>query len=87
MIHLAPFEQLLGTRNGWTRFGYSGRVFVLAAFAAPALLLALTLRELAPPIVVLAGLAIYLFCPASIMFSQVIKPHWYALIWANAACC
>ena len=26
---------------------------------------------------------IYLFVPGSIIYSQVIKPHWYGLLWAN----
>ena len=85
VIHLAPFEQMLAHSQWMDGIWIFGRVFVLTSFAASAILLFLVLSELAPAGVALAGLAIYLFCPASIMFSQVIKPHWYALIWVNAA--
>jgi len=85
LIHVAPLDQLLAQPEQMDRIWIAGRAFVLAAFAASALLLFLTLIEIAPAGVALAGLAIYLFCPASIMYSQIIKPHWYALLWVNAA--
>jgi hypothetical protein len=85
LVHVAPLEQLLSQPQEMNRIWIGGRAFVLAAFTASALLLFLTLMEVAPAPVAVAGLAIYLFCPASIMYSQVIKPHWYALLWANAA--
>ena len=30
-------------------------------------------------------LGIYLAAPISVMFSQILKPHWYALVWVNLA--
>ncbi len=51
------------------RVWIAGRAFVLAAFAASSFLLFLALAEITSAPVALAGLAIYLFCPASIMFS------------------
>jgi hypothetical protein len=85
LIHIAPFERLLEHPQWMDGVWISGRVFVLAAFAVSALLLLLAVMELAPPSIALACVAIYLFCPASIMYSQVIKPHWYAFLWVNAA--
>ena len=85
MIHLAPFEQLLEHPQWMDGVWISGRRLCPGRFCSVRAPVFLALIELAPPTVALAGLAIYLFCPASIMFSQVIKPHWYAFIWVNAA--
>ncbi len=85
IIHVGPFQQMLKQPQAMDRVWIAGRIFVLAAFALSALLLFIALRDFAPNAVALAALAIYLFCPATIMFSQVIKPHWYALLWVNAA--
>lgn len=62
-----------------------GRLFVLIGFALSAFVLWRVLNLVAAPEVALIGLAIYLTCPATIMFSQVLKPHWYALLWTNLA--
>lgn len=85
IIHIGPFQQMLKNPQAMDRVWIAGRAFTLIAFALSAFLLFLALRDIAPPAVVLAALAIYLFCPATIMFSQVMKPHWYALLWANGA--
>lgn len=85
LIHVAPFEQMLKDPQAMDRVWIAGRAFILAAFALSALLLFLALAEIAPAGVALAALAIYLLCPASIMLSQVVKPHWYALLWVNGA--
>jgi hypothetical protein len=85
LVHAAPLEQLLASPQAMDRIWIGGRAFVLAAFTISAWLLYLTLIQLAPPSVAIAALTIYLFCPASIMYSEVIKPHWYALLWVNVA--
>jgi len=84
-IHLASLDTMLAQPQDMDRVWIAGRAFVLIAFVLSAFLLYLTLNEIAPAPVALAGLAIYLFCPVSIVYSQVIKPHWYALLWVNAA--
>jgi hypothetical protein len=85
VIHIGPFQQMVKQPQAMDRVWIAGRAFTLIAFTLSAFLLFLTLRNITPPTVVLAVLAIYLFCPATIMFSQVVKPHWYALLWANGA--
>jgi hypothetical protein len=85
LINILPLDQLLADPQQIDRVWVAGRVFVLAAVTASAILLFLMLLLVAPPHIALAGLAIYLLCPATIMFSQVMKPHWYALLWVNAA--
>lgn len=85
VLTIAPLDQLLANPEQIDRIWIAGRAFVLIAVTVSALLLFMLLSKLAPPPVALAGLVIYLFCPATIMFSQVIKPHWYALLWVNAA--
>lgn len=85
IIHIGPFQQMVKQPQAMDSVWVAGRAFSLIAFTLSALLLFLALRDIAPRAVVLAALAIYLFCPATIMFSQVIKPHWYALLWANGS--
>ena len=85
LVDVAPFDQLLANPQFMDRIWTAGRAFIVAAFAISAFLLFLMLLEVASLPVALAALTIYLFCPASIMFSEVIKPHWYALIWINSA--
>jgi hypothetical protein len=85
LVHVAPFDQMLANPQDMDRVWIAGRAFVLAAFVISAFLLFVAMNAVAPTNVSLAALAIYLFCPASIMFSVVIKPHWYALLWVNAA--
>ncbi len=85
IIHVGPFQQMLKYPQRMDRAWIAGRAFILTAFAVSALLLFLALCDIAPRAAALAALAIYLFCPATIMFSQTIKPHWYALLWVNAA--
>jgi hypothetical protein len=84
-LHLMPLGELLRYPQQIDGVWIGGRAFVLLAFAISAFLLFMTLNELAPTGIAAAGLAIYLLCPASIMFSQVTKPHWYALLWVNTA--
>jgi hypothetical protein len=84
-IHVGPFTEMLKQPQAMDRVWIAGRAFILIAFALSAVLLLLSMTELAPGSIVLAALAIYLLGPASIMFSQVMKPHWYALLWVNGA--
>lgn len=85
VIHVAPLSEMLKQPQDMDRVWIAGRAFVLIAFALSAILFFLALTELAPGTVALSGLIIYLLCPGSIVFSQMMKPHWYALLWVNVA--
>lgn len=64
---------------------FYGRAFVLFSFVVSGYLLFCTLRMVTTSLMGLLCLGVYLTAPASIMFSQVLKPHWQALIWVNLA--
>lgn len=85
VIHLGTLQDLLADPQRMDRVWIFGRAFVLAAFCISAVVLYLTLRECTSDDVSLVCLLIYLCCPASVMFSQVLKPHWYSLLWVNLA--
>lgn len=85
VVSIGPLDTMLADPERIDRIWVAGRAFILAVTAAAGLLLFFTLSYVAPSAIALAGLAIFYFCPATIMFSQVLKPHWYALLFANAA--
>lgn len=58
----------------------TGRLFVLSAFTASAGFFYVTARRLLPDATAVLALLVYLVVPASIMLSQTMKPHWYALL-------
>ena len=62
-----------------------GRIFVVLAFTASAIVLYVTLLHITSASVATFIVGIYLFCPASVIMSQTMKPHWYALLWVNGA--
>jgi hypothetical protein len=84
MLSIGSLDGMLAHPRAIDRVWIAGRAFVLLAVAASALLLYLALLQFAPPPIAWLGLVIYLFCPATVMFSQALKPHWYALLFANA---
>lgn len=63
----------------------AGRIFVLAAFATSAIVFYQLAQSLFSNKLSDIALGLYLFAPASIMLSNVTKPHWYALLFANGA--
>jgi hypothetical protein len=85
VLSIGSLEQMLANPKQIDDVWIAGRAFILIASMLAGLLLYLTLANVAPAPVALAGLTIFYFCPATIMFSQVLKPHWYALLFANAA--
>lgn len=64
---------------------FYGRLFVILATAVAGLLLFVALRDVTDRPSALAGMTLFLICPATICFSQTMKPHWYALVFVNAA--
>ncbi len=85
LLPLGSLDVLLADPDRMDKVYAWGRAFVLAAFTLSGFVLFLTLRMVARPSIALAGTGIYLFCPASIMFSVVMKPHWYALLYVTCA--
>jgi len=85
VVSIGSLDTMLSDPQRIDRIWIAGRAFILAITALAGLLLFFALRYVASPPVALAGLAIFYFCPATIMFSQVLKPHWYALLFANTA--
>ncbi|MGC1374807.1 MAG: hypothetical protein WA821_01205, partial [Anaerolineales bacterium] len=85
VLSIGSLDQMLADPQAIDHVWIAGRVFVLLAAAISALLFYFMLVEFAPPPIALLGLIIYLFSPATIMYSQVLKPHWYALVFGNAA--
>ena len=76
-------NSLLNNPNNVDRIYIFGRSFVLICFVLSAWILSIILKQFTTRTENLLLIAIYLFAPASIMFSQIMKPHWYALIWIN----
>ena len=60
-----------------------GRLFVLISVCLSAFVLFKTCTELTSPSKSIILLFFYLTTPAIISYSQIMKPHWYALFWAN----
>lgn len=85
LVQLGGLGEMLAEPSRMDAVYRYGRLFVLIAFVLSALVLFRTLLYLAPPGAALIALVIYLVAPASIRFSQVMKPHWYALLWINLA--
>jgi hypothetical protein len=83
IVHISSFESLLTDPDAMDSVYFFGRLFVLLAFVLSACILYKTLLLLTTPFTSLLCLGIYLFAPISIMFSQVMKPHWYTLLWVN----
>ncbi|MHA1537428.1 MAG: ArnT family glycosyltransferase [Alphaproteobacteria bacterium] len=85
LVRLGGLDDMLAEPSRMDAVYRYGRLFVLIAFVLSALVLYRTLLYLAPPGSALMATAIYLIAPASIRFSQLMKPHWYALLWINLA--
>lgn len=62
-----------------------GRMFVLIAVTLSGLVLFASARRLVPAGTACLMLTIYYAAPATVMFSQTMKPHWYAMLWVNIA--
>ncbi|MCP4326841.1 MAG: glycosyltransferase family 39 protein [Alphaproteobacteria bacterium] len=81
IIEVGSLEEVLKSPDGLDEVYVAGRVFVLIAFLLSALVLYRTFRIVGDPWSATWALGIYLFVPATIVFSVVTKPHWYALLW------
>ena len=82
-IRLGPLPQMLAHPDRMDAVWTLGRLFVLLAVTVSALIFYRTVLLVAAPGVALSCLGIYVFCPSAVIFSQMLKPHWYALLWVN----
>ena len=62
-----------------------GRLFVLIAVTLSGLVFFAAAVRLVPAGSACLMLGLYFAAPATVMFSEVMKPHWYALLWVNVA--
>ena len=62
-----------------------GRILVLISISGAALILFAACRRFLPNVDSLMCMLLFLAAPGTIMFSQIMKPHWYALIWVCSA--
>jgi hypothetical protein len=85
LIQVSSLESLLEQPQLMDDIWIAGRALVLGGFLVSAVLLFMAVRKITSPLAAIALLVIFLFSPASIMFSQIIKPHWLALVWTNGA--
>ena len=69
LLSTGSLKQMLANPQAINSVWIAGRAFIVLSIAAAGFLLYLSLAQFAPPQVSLAGLAIFLFCPATIMFS------------------
>lgn len=85
LISVAGLDVMLDEPDRMDNVYTWGRIFVLLAFIGSAVLLYATILRLTSPSVAAMIVGLYLFCPASLIMSQTMKPHWYGLLWINGA--
>src|SRR5262249_13814920 len=83
-LQLGSLDTLLADPQRMDGIWIAGRLFVLLAVSLSGWVLFRALCEAGAPAPAWL-LALYLFCPATIAYSEAMKPHWYALLWVNAA--
>ena len=76
-------QTLLSTPDLVDEMYIYGRLFVLISVCLSAFLLFKTCTKLTSYRKSIILLLFYLTTPAIISYSQIMKPHWYALFWAN----
>tara|TARA_Y100000590_G_scaffold469938_1_gene660806 strand:+ start:2584 stop:4149 length:1566 start_codon:yes stop_codon:yes gene_type:complete len=77
------YQELLKDNNKIDQIYFFGRLFILITFILSAYILYLTFNLITNKNLSIKLISLYLFVPSSIMFSQIIKPHWFSLIWIN----
>ena len=85
IINITSFEDMLASPDIFDDIYYYGRLFVSFFVGLASVLLFFTLRRFVSVNTSLIYTAIFLLMPATIMFSQIIKPHYYAIFWSNLA--
>ena len=83
LIHAGSLGALLADPDSVDAIYMTGRLLVLLAFTLSAWIFARMVRPLTTPLEGLFLTGIYCLAPASVMFSQVMKPHWHLLLFVN----
>jgi len=83
LIENIEIDSITKNENLIDKIYTQGRFFVLLCFTLSAFFLYKSLNLITTKNFSLIFTMIYLFSPSSIMYSQIIKPNWYALLWVN----
>ena len=83
LIENIEADSIVRNENLIDKIYFHGRFFVLLSFIFSAFFLYKSLNLITTKNYSLIFTMIYLFSPSSIMYSQIIKPNWYALLWFN----
>ena len=83
LIENIEADSIVRNENLIDKIYFHGRFFVLLSFIFSAFFLYKSLNLITTKDYSLIFTMIYLFSPSSIMYSQIIKPNWYALLWFN----
>ena len=85
IIHTGNLKWMMENPDEVEKIYRYGRIFVLIAFLISALIFYNLICIFQKSSVALLATTAYVFTPALIMFSIIMKPHAYALIWCNLA--
>ena len=83
IIDIKSFHELLKVPDNMDEIYISGRFFVLLLFTLSGLVLFYTISKIANSTYASLCLILYLATPISLLYSVVLKPHFYALFWCN----
>ncbi len=85
VLEISSLDAVLNSPSGLDRVYILGRLLVLISFALSAWVLYRALLLVADPWSATWAIGIYMFAPVSIMFSVLMKPHWFWMLWIAAA--
>jgi hypothetical protein len=85
IIHTGNLKWMMENPGEVEKIYRYGRAFVLIAFLVSALIFYNLICTFQRPSIALLATIAYISTPALIMFSIIMKPHAYALIWCNLA--
>lgn len=85
ILNISSLQNMLNSPDIFDDVYYYGRIFVAFFVSLASVFLFLSLRYFTSSRNSLIYTAIFLLMPATIMFAQVMKPHYYAIFWSNLA--
>jgi hypothetical protein len=85
VLNISSLQNMLNSPDVFDDVYKYGRIFVAFFVSLSSVLLFLSLRYFTSSRNSLIYTAVFLLMPATIMFAQVMKPHYYALFWSNLA--
>ena len=83
LIENINISSITNNENLMDKIYFHGRLFILLTFIFSALILYKSLNLVTQKHFSLIFTMIYLFSPSSIIYSQIIKTNWFALLWFN----